>query len=145
MNPFENVIKPAQDTMQKFHIPASVTLAQWALESAFGRAMPVGSNNPFGIKAKKGQDAVLTWTHEVIHGNRRRVQAKFAKYASIEEAFEAHARVFYNGYYKAALSKLPDPDAFANALTGVYATDPQYGGKLISIMKKYNLYQYNEV
>jgi hypothetical protein len=35
------------------------------------------------------------------------------------------------------------PDAFANDLTGVYATDPIYGANLIALMKLYNLYQYD--
>jgi len=36
-----------------------------------------------------------------------------------------------------------DPDAFANALTGIYATDPHYGRSLIALMKALNLYQYD--
>ena len=35
------------------------------------------------------------------------------------------------------------PDAFANALTGVYATDPGYGTNLIALMGLYNLYRYD--
>jgi hypothetical protein len=38
-----------------------------------------------------------------------------------------------------------DPDAFAAALTGVYATDPDYGAKLISLMRQYDLYRYDAV
>jgi hypothetical protein len=35
------------------------------------------------------------------------------------------------------------PDAFATALTGVYATDPGYGSNLIALMRLYNLYRYD--
>jgi hypothetical protein len=35
------------------------------------------------------------------------------------------------------------PDAFATALTGVYATDPSYGSSLIALMRLYNLYRYD--
>ena len=34
------------------------------------------------------------------------------------------------------------PDAFATALTGVYATDPGYGSNLIALMRLYHLYRY---
>ena len=36
---------------RKWTVPASITIAQWAVESAWGASMPPGSNNPFGIKA----------------------------------------------------------------------------------------------
>ena len=35
------------------------------------------------------------------------------------------------------------PDAFATALTGVYATDPDYGPNLIALMRLYHLYRYD--
>ena len=49
-------------------MPASITVAQWAVESAWGAAMPPGSNNPFGIKALASQDAVESPTNEVLDG-----------------------------------------------------------------------------
>jgi flagellum-specific peptidoglycan hydrolase FlgJ len=36
-----------------------------------------------------------------------------------------------------------DPNGFADALTGIYATDPHYGSKLKAIMQQYNHYQYD--
>lgn len=143
MSIFDGVVEAAQRSQREYGIPASVTMAQWALESDFGRAMPSGSNNPFGIKAVGGQDHVVAWTHEVYNGISKRVQAAFAKFASIDDAFSAHAKIFFNGHYKAALAVKDNPDKFAQALTGVYATDPHYGVKLIGIMKKYDLYAYN--
>lgn len=141
--PFASVIEAAQAAEKEAGIPASVTLAQWALESDFGRAMPLHSNNPFGIKAIAGQAFVEAWTHEVYHGVTKRVLAKFAAFPSISAAFVAHAKIFYNGHYQRALENLDNPDEFAESLTGVYATDPHYGTKLIGLMKKYNLYQYD--
>jgi flagellum-specific peptidoglycan hydrolase FlgJ len=35
------------------------------------------------------------------------------------------------------------PDAFADALTRIYATDPNYGTALKRLMKSNNLYQYD--
>ena len=53
---------------KKWTVPASVTVAQWAVESAWGASMPPGSNNPFGIKAVGDQPAVESPTREVING-----------------------------------------------------------------------------
>ena len=42
-----------------------------------------------------------------------------------------------------AMASRGRPDAFATALTGVYATDPGYGSSLIALMRLYNLYRYD--
>ena len=42
-------IKLAQDVQAKYGVPASVTLAQYALESGYGKST-VGANNYFNIK-----------------------------------------------------------------------------------------------
>lgn len=141
-----NIIAAAQASQMKWHVPASVTLAQWAVESAFGRFMPAGSNNPFGIKATQGQPYVLARTHEVIHGRSVPIMARFAKYPSIIDAFGAHAELLAtHAAYKPAMQHAASPDEFANALTGVYATDPHYGATLISVMHAHDLYQYNQI
>ncbi len=63
-----DVIDAAIASRQRWSVPASVTVAQWAVESAWGGAMPPGSNNPFGIKATGTQPAVVSPTREVING-----------------------------------------------------------------------------
>jgi len=139
-----DVIAAAQATQKTCKIPAAVTLAQWALESSWGKAMPSGSNNPFGIKAADGQAYVEAHTREVINGKNVTVLAKFRRFASISEAFEQHGRLLANASpYAHARTLVSNPDAFADALTGVYATDPNYGTALKRIMKTYNLYQYD--
>jgi hypothetical protein len=139
-----DVIAAAQASHTTWDIPASVTLAQWAVESAYGRTMPSGSNNPFGIKAVAGQPYVECQTREVIHGQSVTVVAKFRKFASMNEAFDQHGKLLATARpYAHARTFRKDPDAFADALTGVYATDPNYGTVLKRVMKTYNLYQYD--
>ena len=140
----DDVIKAAQASQQKWRIPASITIAQWALESGWGRHMPPGSNNPFGIKAGAGQPFVEVPTVEFIDGQRVVVQAKFRKFVSLAEAFDAHAQLLATSpHYAAARSFENDPAKFADALTGVYATDPNYGTLLNSIMSGHDLRQYD--
>ncbi|WP_176331912.1 glycoside hydrolase family 73 protein, partial [Burkholderia vietnamiensis] len=127
----------ARQSQAKTGVPWLVTFAQWALESGFGKKMPAGSNNPFGIKAKAGQPYVEAMTNEFINGKMTRVTQRFAKFDSLADAFEQHAKLLANGraYAKARKHK-DDAFSFADALTGVYATDPQYGAKLKSIMTR---------
>lgn len=145
MNPFPpTLITAAQAAQKKWSVPASITLAQWALESGFGRHMPTGSNNPFGIKASQGHPFVYAKTHEVYGGRSVVITAKFRKFVSIAEAFDYHAELLdTHAVYRHAMSMKANPDEFAEALTGVYATDPHYGASLISMMHAHNLYQYN--
>jgi peptidoglycan hydrolase-like protein with peptidoglycan-binding domain len=140
------VVQAAQVSQRQWGIPASVTLAQWALESAWGSRMPPGSNNPFGIKARRGDPSVSTGTDEVINGRRIRIRAGFRAFASIADAFDHHGRLLATGRpYRNARGALPDPDAFADALTGVYATDPSYGRKLRSLMGANSFYRFNTI
>jgi len=129
----EEAARAAQVSEDRTGIPAVVSLAQFNLESGGGKHMPAGSNNPFGIKARNGDPYVEAWTTEHVGGKDVRVVQRFRAFSSLDEAFEAHGRLLANGRpYANARTHLNDPAAFANALTGVYATDPNYGTKLIS-------------
>jgi hypothetical protein len=140
----DDVIAAAQASQAKWKIPASVTLAQWSLESSWGRKMPAGSNNPFGIKAASGQPFVEAITHEHLDGRDVTISARFRKFESIAEAFDEHGKLLATRpAYERARGLVKDPDAFADALTGVYATDPNYGALLKRLMKDHNLYQYD--
>ena len=139
-----DVVDAAIASKQRWSVPASVTLAQWAVESAWGAAMPPDSNNPFGIKAVGDQPAVESPTREVIGGESITVTAKFRRFASISDAFDWHGRLLATSPpYGPAMAEKSDPDAFADALTGVYATDPAYGATLKYVIRTYNFVIYD--
>lgn len=150
MSPFpQNVIDAAVASQKKWNIFASVSLAQWACESAYGKAMS-GVNNPFGIKATKAQiaagDATMKWTHETLNGQYVKVQQYFANYSSVEGAFDAHAQLLATSKYYVKSRHDNNPEQFAIDLTGIYATGipgHPYGLVLVGIMDQYNLYQYD--
>jgi mannosyl-glycoprotein endo-beta-N-acetylglucosaminidase len=138
------IIEAARASLKNWGIPPSITLAQWIVESAWGAAMPPDSNNPFGIKALEGQPAVESETREVIDGKVVTMVARFRRFASMSEAFDLHGKLLARGSpYRAAMEVVKDPDRFADALTGVYATDPQYGTTLKWVMDNYRLKQYD--
>jgi hypothetical protein len=70
--------------------------------------------------------------------------APFRVYHSVAESIEDHGRLLATDpAYRHAMASRGRPDAFATALTGVYATDPGYGSSLIALMRLYNLYRYD--
>jgi hypothetical protein len=139
-----DVIDAAVASALRWRIPVSVTVAQWVVESAWGAAMPPGSNNPFGIKASASQDAVESMTREVVNGESVQVSARFRRFESVSEAFDQHGKLLATASpYAKAMQLTQDPDAFADALTGVYATDPQYGFTLKWVIANYGLRRYD--
>jgi hypothetical protein len=139
-----DVADAAVASHKKWTVPASVTVAQWAVESAWGAAMPPGSNNPFGIKAVGDQPAVESPTREVIKGENVTITARFRAFDSLTQAFDEHGRLLATApVYKDAMKQADNPEAFADALTGVYATDPNYGFTLKWVMQNYGLSQYD--
>lgn len=142
--PTPEAIAGAQAAEAQWRIPASVTLAQWALESGWGAHMPLGSNNPFGIKAVPGQAMVLVSTREFEKEKWVTISAPFRKFSSLTQAFYAHAELLATRpQYEPARAALPSIEGFCNALTGVYATDPNYGHLLMQIINGSNLTQYD--
>ena len=139
-----DVADAAVASRMKWTVPASVTIAQWAVESAWGASMPPGSNNPFGIKATGDQPAVESPTREVLNGDNVVITARFREFDSLTQAFDEHGRLLAtSSHYKDAMLQKDNPEAFANALTGVYATDPNYGFTLNWVMQNYGLSEYD--
>jgi flagellum-specific peptidoglycan hydrolase FlgJ len=124
-------------------VPASITIAQAALESAWGESgLTKAGNNLFGIKADslwRGQTLTMN-TREFIKGQWVVVPALWRKYPSWQASMEDHATFLRrNPRYKACFLCATAP-AFAKALLQAgYATDPEYANKLIALMDKHQL------
>ena len=148
--PPADVIAAAKAADARWHIPASVQLAQWALESGWGKHVPPGSNNYFGIKARIGEPCSTAGTKEVINGNVVSINAGFRVFKDAAECFDYHAQLLAtNPVYAPARAFLPNLKMFCNALGGAtpqhpsYATDPAYGQKLMAIIQGSNLEAYD--
>lgn len=124
--------------------PASVAIAQWEIESGWGSHMPPGSNNPFGIKALKGQPHVDAMTTEYIGGRFVRMPQPFRKFATLTEAFVDHGRLLSQASpYATARAALPDVRKFVVEMAKRYATDPGYAKKILGQIDAGNLTQYD--
>jgi flagellum-specific peptidoglycan hydrolase FlgJ len=130
---------------QRYGVPASVTIAQAIDESDWGRSLLAAKdNNLFGIKGTGSAGSVTYQTSEYEGGRWVTIDASFRAYHNFAESIEDHAALLAtSGYYTRAMANRDSADAFANALTGVYATDPHYGAILIALMRTYDLYRYD--
>ena len=143
---FISLVAPgAVAAQQRFGVPAAVTIAQAIEESAWGQSsLAARYHNLFGIKGTGPAGSVTLPTQEYENGSWVTIDAQFAVYRNAAESIAGHAELLAtSGYYGRAMADRAYPDAFANSLTGVYATDPDYGANLIALMKLYNLYQYD--
>jgi flagellum-specific peptidoglycan hydrolase FlgJ len=143
---FISLVAPgAVAAQQRYGVPASVTIAQAIDESAWGQSsLAALYHNLFGIKGAGPAGSVTLPTQEYENGDWVTIDSQFAVYHNDAESIAGHAELLAtSGYYGRAMADRAFPDAFANSLTGVYATDPNYGATLIALMKLYNLYQYD--
>jgi flagellum-specific peptidoglycan hydrolase FlgJ len=129
----------------RYGIPASVTIAQAIDESGWGQSeLATQDHNLFGIKGTGPAGAVDRPTEEYQGGRWVATTASFRVYHNVAQSIADHSTLLATGgSYQQAMADRQVPDAFANDLTGVYATDPRYGSSLISIMRLYNLYRYD--
>ena len=129
----------------RFGIPAAVTIAQAIDESGWGQsALAIRDNNLFGIKGTGPAGSDVLPTQEFENGQWVTVNAAFRVYHNVAQSIADHSELLATGpSYQQAMADRHLPDAFATDLTGVYATDPQYGSNLIAIMRLYNLYRYD--
>lgn len=140
----EKIAPLAIASSKKSGIPASLTIAQAALESNWGASrLAIEGNNLFGLKGSGPAGSLTLPTTEYRSGKRVTVNAAFRKYRSWAESIADHARLLSANRYAGAVRKTGPEAARAVAAAG-YATDPQYAGKLIRLMEAYNLTQYDE-
>lgn len=131
----------AIEQMQRYGIPASITLAQGIFESGAGRSeLAVKANNHFGIKCNG-------WTgRRSYHDDDERGEC-FRAYDNAYESFEDHSKFLaerqrYRGLFNL---KRDDYKGWARGLKAAgYATNPQYADRLIELIQLYKLYQYDK-
>lgn len=125
-------------------IPSGFTVAQAALESAWGSSkLTEKANNLFGIKADKSWKGptVTMMTREHINGEWISVPATWRSYETWADCLLDHANFFHvNPRYAKALEYPHDSEKFAiEAQKAGYATDPEYADKIINIIRGHNL------
>ncbi len=130
--------------MNKYGIPASITLAQALIESGFGKsALATKINNHFGIKCnryqRKQKGKCFIFEDDTKYD-------RFVKFESAWASFRAHSLVLQYDRYK-PLYKLNEKDYEGWALglqSAGYASDKNYAKKIVRIIELYDLYEFDE-
>ncbi len=127
----------AVDHMERYGIPASITMAQGILESNSGNSeLSTKSNNHFGIKCKSN------WTGEKVYHDDDAVGECFRAYPTVEQSYADHAEFLDNSPRYDSLFDLSNSDykGWAHGLKKAgYATAPDYAERLIKIIEDSDL------
>ncbi len=131
----------AVEQMERYKIPASITLAQGLLESGAGNSsLTKKSNNHFGIKANNDWKGAKTSSMD----NGR--LCYFRVYDHPRGSYEDHSLFLTKNSRYSSLFRLKKDDykGWAKGLKKAgYAEDPAYPQKLISLIERYELYKYD--
>ena len=127
----------AVNEMNKYNIPASITLAQGILESGNGLSkLALEGKNHFGIKCHSSWEG-----NRIYHDDDEKIEC-FRKYKSVKQSFEDHSLFLVNSkrYSSLFMLEISDYKGWAKGLKKAgYATNPKYADLLINIIEKYNL------
>ena len=131
----------AVDEMVRTGVPASITLAQGILESGSGTSqLSIKGNNHFGIKCHSD------WTGGKMYMDDDAKNECFRMYHNASESFRDHSDFLRGNQRYASLFQLDVKD-YKGWATGLkkagYATSPTYATRLIEIIERYNLMQYD--
>lgn len=123
--------------MKKYHIPASITLAQGILESGNGQSrLATQGNNHFGIKCHDN------WNGETIIEDDDLKGECFRKYSTVAESYRDHSLFLAKRkrYLFLFEYKITNYKKWARGLKKAgYATNPKYSNLIIDLIEKYNL------
>ncbi len=143
----------AEAEQREYGVPASVAIAQSMLETGYGESeLATKANNWFGIKCFSKPSPLQNGCYEIDtteydeNGNPYIETARFRSYDDIAKSFLDHGRFLtVHSRYAEAFNYTDDPDRFiVEVHKAGYATDPEYSNKIIRLMQRYDLYQYND-
>ncbi|MGK0391311.1 MAG: flagellum-specific peptidoglycan hydrolase FlgJ, partial [Maribacter sp.] len=128
--------------MIQFGVPASITLGQAIIESRAGNSrLARENNNHFGVKcfSKKCAKGHCT-NHKDDHH-----KDFFRSYESVWASYRNHSQFLQKDRYKNLKNYGKDYKKWARGLKKAgYATDRKYDKKLISVIERYKLNQYDK-
>lgn len=139
----QELVTAAQAAQRKWKVWASVSLAQYGIESAWGTKEPKGSNNGFGIQRLPGLPFVSAQSFEYKHGVRVPETENFAVFKSVADAFDKHGELIAtNKVYAKAMATTNVKD-FVEEMAKEYASAPNYATVILGLIRADNLEEYD--
>lgn len=140
---YEKYAQAAIDQQIKYGIPASVTLAQMAIESGMGtNTLSTKYNNFFSVKKGGSWDGPVTY-----HLDDHSYKEPFRVYGSVAESIEDHSKVLMYPKYQKNVKNLSSTDYvnWAYGIGPVYASEKSYANMLITDINAYGLSKYDQM
>ncbi len=139
----QNFAAYAVEEMEKYKIPASITLAQGLLETGGGQSrLAQQGNNHFGIKCKEN------WTGRTMKHTDDAPNECFRAYDDPRQSYEDHSLFLTTRKHYSNLFLL-DPKDYKGWSHGLkksgYATNPKYAYILINKIEKLKLYEFDRL
>lgn len=139
---FDQYASIAMEQQIRYGIPASVTLAQMALESGWGESNAArNSNNFFGVKVGS------TWKGAYDLYTDDEPNEKFRRYDNVTQSVEDHSKVLMGNRYKNCHGY--DSTDYINWTKGIknsgYARDKDYVTKILSVIETHGLNKYDQM
>ncbi len=139
--------------MKRAGIPASIKLAQGMLESAVGTSeLARKANNHFGIKCHNDWTGKKMWRlDDDVDENGKPIKSCFRVYKKADESYVAHSEFLRDPKkeYRYGFLFFLDPTDYRGWAKGLqsagYATSPTYASKLINLIERYELYEYDKM
>ena len=143
----DKVAEPAQKDYERTSVFPSLVIAQAILESGWGKSkLAVEANNLFGMRGEYNGSSVMGSDDDVDKdGNRHPVMIPFRKYPSFAESMQDHGATLMKDRYLPVRNAKDYKEGAQALYNGGYAGDRDYPSKLITIIEKYNLAQYDAV
>ncbi|HWQ03458.1 MAG TPA: glucosaminidase domain-containing protein [Candidatus Nitrosotenuis sp.] len=167
----EAVAPAAQAAAAQFGFPASVAIAQAALESGWGESsLAAEAFNFFGIKALRASDPFVAknttevLSEEELKGELKRrpwikviskkpakngkfvfvLSDRFRKFSNLAQAFAFLGRLYSGARYAPAMKAADDPEVFAVRVQECgYSTAPDYAVTLVRLIRDYDLTRFD--
>src|SRR5258707_7809267 len=127
--------------MHETGVPASIVLGVAMHESACGNSILAKNlNNQFGVKGN---------SRIVYYRNNKKVKTLYKRYESVYDSFQDFARIMTErSEFSGLIENLShfDYDKWAHGIQNHgYASDPKWAKGVLRIIKKYQLYNFDEI